>query len=237
MQETVSFSERDNMPLTNISSALLLSKKVKEIEEQYISQNAKNLTSSHKAFTLSSIYTITGFLESSINDLYANAKDNIIEYLKGIETHITKLVEFDENNFNKELDKKIIKNSGSKIIQKYQYALKLLNIPLIDESNSNLSDIILIIHIRHYFIHHSAVWLKCGEDEQTKYFVLKGRFNENPMSKKSINPFFPDKLLGYGFLQWSIDSSIKFVMDFYNKISLEYDFIKKLNNILIENHE
>ena len=57
------------------------------------------------------------------------------------------------------------------------------------------------------------------------------------MFKKSINPFFPDKLLGYGFLQWSIESSIKFVMDFYNKISLEYDFIKKLNNILIENHE
>ena len=174
MQKTVSFSGRNNMPLTNISSALLLSKKVKEIEELYISQNAKNLTSSHKAFTLSSIYTITGFLESSINDLFANAKDNIIEYLKGIETHIKKLAEFDEKSLNKELGKKTIENSGSKVIQKYQYALKLLDIPLIDERNSNLSDIVLIIHIRNYFIHHSAVWLKCGEDEQNKYFVLKG---------------------------------------------------------------
>jgi len=232
----VSFALRENLPIDNIKATLLLSQKVKEIEEQYIFQNTNDLSSAHKAYSLSSIYTLVGFLESSINDLYANAKDNV-EYLKGIEKHIEKLASFDWRIFRNKLDKQINDNSESNIIRKYQFALQLLEVPFIDPEDKTLKDIILLIKIRNYFTHHFATWIKCDSDVQSEYYILKNRFEENPIYKGKTNPFFPDKLLGYGFLQWALDLSIKFVKYFYDIIGLQYFFIKQLESILEENNK
>jgi hypothetical protein len=232
---SVTFFSRDNLPFDNINAALILSKKVKVIERNYIEQNNNAFTSEHKAFALSCIYTLVGFLESSINDLYANAKDNFIDQLSGIENHITKLATYNDKSYLKILDKNISKCSQSNILRKYQYALQLLGLPFLDPNNTLFIDVTSLIHIRNYFIHHFASWINCSTDNITKYGVLKGRFKENPYYYGKGNAFFPDKVVGYGLLQWGISNSIQFVLQFYDTIGLNYYFIKQLKEIYDSN--
>ena len=225
---------RDNMPLDNIHSALILSKKVKYIEELYNSKKTEFPTREHKAYSLGAIYTIIGFLESSINDLFYNAKDNFTDHLKGVENYIEKLSAFEKNDIYNKLKRNIQQNIKPKILRKYQYALQLMGMPFIDVKDEKLVDLITLIYIRNSFTHHYATWRECGSDAQSEYEELKGRFAENPLYNKG-NPFFPDKLLGYGFLQWSIDLSIRFVIEFYNKIGLKYTYMNRLEEKLEEN--
>ena len=232
---SVSFALRDNMPLDNINAALFISKKVKEIEELYIPKQNEFPSQEHKSYCLSVLYTVVGFLESSINDIYANAKDNFKDQMKGIEDKITILATYEKNKENNELNHEVWEYSKTNIIRKYQFALHLLEKCAINSDDEKLVNLISLIYIRNSFTHHFATWRKCGSETQSEYDRLKNHFEENPFYKDKGNPFFPDKLLGYGFLQWSINLSIRFVIDFYNKIGLQYFFLNRLEEKLDEN--
>ncbi len=232
---SVSTALRHNMPFDNIYAALFLSTKVREIKTTYVFKKSEFPTQEHKSYCLSSLYIVVGFLESSINDLYANAKDNFKDQMKGIEDKIEILASYEKNKENDELNKDVREYSKASIIRKYQYALQLLEKSLIKSDDEKLTDLISLIYIRNSFTHHSATWRKCGSEAQSEYDTLKNRFEENPYYKDKGNPFFPDKLLGFGFLQWAIDVSIRFVIDFYNKIGLQYAFQNRLKEKLVEN--
>jgi hypothetical protein len=232
---TVKITIRQNIPLDHLQAALLISRLVKEIEDKFTVNEDVDKSSDHSAYSLSSIYMIVGFLESSINDLFANAKDSLVDQLKGIESHIPNLATYNEKHISKNLEREIVKNTKSKVIKKYQYALQLMNIDFYDISEPVIQDLALLISIRNHFLHHSATWLECNPVIQNEYKTFVGRIKENPFFRDKGNPYFPFKLLGYGFIQWGIDSSIKFVMDFYNKIRLEYYFMKQLESKLNEN--
>jgi hypothetical protein len=174
-------------------------------------------------------------LEASINDLYANAKDNFKDQMKGIEDKIAILATYDKTKKYNELKKEVWEYSKTNIIRKYQFVLQLLEKPFIESNNEKLVDLISLIYIRNSFTHHFATWRNCGSESKTEYDALKNRFEENPYYKDKGNPFFPAKLLGYGFLQWSIDLSIRFVKDFYNMIGLQYFFLNRLEEKLEEN--
>lgn len=236
MTVSVSTFLRDNMPFDNIYSTLILSQKVKEIEKLYNSQKNEFPAQEHKAYSLGTIYTLIGFLETSINDLFHNAKENFTGQLVGIEKHIAKLSTFEEDDIYNKLAKEIRDNIKPSILRKYQYALQLMEMTFIDVKDEKLVDLITLIYIRNSFIHHYATWRECGSDTKSEYEELKGRFAENPFYQDKGNPFFPEKLLGYGFLQWSIELSIRFVIEFYNKIGLQYTFMNRLEEKLEENN-
>lgn len=221
--------------MDNISAALFLSKKTKEIEEEYIYKRTEFQTLEHKSYCYSTVYTVVGFLEASINDLFANALDNFKDQMIGIEDKIAILASYKKNNEYDKLKKEVREYSKTKIIRKYQFALQLLGKPFIESNNERMVDLISLIYIRNTFTHHSATWRKCGSESQSEYDILKNRFEENPYYKDKGNPFFPDKLLGYGFLNWSIDLSIRFVKEYYNMIGLQYFFLNRLDEKLEEN--
>jgi hypothetical protein len=47
--------------------------------------------------------------------------------------------------------------------------------------------------------------------------MLQGKFNLNPLTGAG-NPFYPDKCLGHGCAEWAVNSSIKFVDEFFEKL-------------------
>jgi hypothetical protein len=71
--------------------------------------------------------------------------------------------------------------------------------------------------LRNALVHYKPEWDTDLENHKKIEDRLKSRFKINPFSHDN-DAFFPKKCLGHGCAEWSVQSVIKFIQDFYNKM-------------------
>jgi len=173
--------------------------------------------SNHLANVIGSVLFSVLYLESTINEFYINVTDHI-----------------DYKSDKKAKNKKIISefwNSDKfvnySILEKYQYALILMDCDKFNETVNPFQNIKILISLRNYLVHYRPEWVELKTDQTDKIQIanlekkLKGKFDIKKLSKGD-NDFFPNKYIVFGCTDWAISNSIQFVNDFYNKLDLEY---------------
>jgi hypothetical protein len=222
---------RDCFSVRYIQSAAVLCRLGYTIEKNF--EESGEISSDsllrHEAFILNSILSSVAFLESTINELYADAAD-------------------DAYFFAEEKNEALLKNIGEKwkneknfdrapMLNKYQKILAIAGKSPFDENRPVFSHIRALIEIRNYLMHYRREWIIMekdpeaggGEESQGEKFekMLKNKFTENPLAHKN-QPFFPDKCLGHGCAEWAVSNSLAFTDEFFQALELTapYDGIK-----------
>jgi hypothetical protein len=200
-----------------IESSMIFSKNARLIElKENIDYYDK---SNHLANAIGAVLFSVLYLESTINEFYIN----VIDYN-------------DYKSDKRAKNKKIISefwNSNKfvnfSILEKYQYALILLDCDKFDENKNPFQNIKILISLRNYLVHYRPEWveLKTNPTDKTEIVnlekKLKGKFEAKKLFQND-NDIFPNRYLVFSCTDWAISNCIQFVNDFYNKLDSEYIF-------------
>ena len=220
---------RDSFSVRYIQSAALLCRLGYSIERDNKDPSPEILLR-HEAFILNSLLSSVAFLESAVNELYADAADE--ESLFQDETTESLLRAIAERWRNeKNFDR-------APVIEKYQRILSIAEKAVFDEREPGFSNVRQLVLIRNYLMHYRREWVpaKSGmrrDDDSVTVAEsfeksLKTKFAPNPFAHKK-RPFFPDQCLGHGCSEWAVVNCMVFADEFFRRLGLPapYDAIKK----------
>lgn len=214
---------RDCFSVRYLQSAAVLCRLGYGIEHTGTEGNdpAPDLLIRHEAFILNSVLSTVAFLESTINELYADAADDAYFFADEKNEALLKLIGEkwrNEKNFDR-----------APMISKYQKILAIAGKPPFDENDQAFANVRTLIEIRNHLMHYKREWVVIHDDSRTgsgeestaeKFGkVLRKKFAKNPLAPKNL-PFFPDKCLGHGCAEWAIVNSIIFTDEFFRRLEL-----------------
>jgi len=175
----------------------------------------------HEAFILNSVLSTVAFLESTINELYADAADDACPFTDGKHEALLRTIAGKWQN-GKNFDR-------APMIDKYQKILSIGGAPVFDEDDQAFANIRMLIGIRNYLMHYKREWVvirergvaATGEETTADKFekILRKKFALNPLAAKNL-PFFPDKCLGHGCAEWAIANSLILTDEFFRRLDL-----------------
>jgi hypothetical protein len=213
---------RDCFSVRYIQSAALLCRLAYTIEQEFLKGGPLQADAQlrHEAFTLNAVLSSVSFLESTINELHADATDE--EYSAIDEKHGTLLRTIGRQWRNtKNFDR-------APMFTKYQTILAIAGQPGFEEGDPAFDNVRILTEIRNHLLHYTREWVVVSrqalgrEPESTAdYFekVLYRKFATNPLALRNV-PFFPDRCLGHGCAEWAIVNSIIFTDEFFRRLSL-----------------
>lgn len=214
---------RDCFSVRYIQSAAILCRLGYGIEKTSAASGSllQDVLLQHEAFILNSVLSSVSFLESTVNEFYADAADDA--YFFADEKNETLLKTIGEKWRNeKNFDR-------APMISKYQKILAIAGKPSFDENDQAFANVRTLIDIRNHLMHYKREWVVIhddrtagrGEETTAERFekVLRKKFATNPLAAKNL-PFFPDKCLGHGCAEWAIVNSIIFTDEFFRRLEL-----------------
>jgi hypothetical protein len=222
---------RDCFSVRYIQSAALLCRLGFLIEQEYrgATEVPGDVLLRHEAFILNSVLSSVVFLESTINELYADAADEAYFFTdakhEALLRHISERW-MNEKNFDR-----------APILAKYQKILTIAGKEPFDEGDQAFANIRDLIEIRNYLLHYKREWVVIGnggkrdpgeETTGSKFEKsLRKKFATNPLARKN-QPFFPDKCLGHGCAEWAVVNSLILTDEFFRRLDLPapYDGVR-----------
>jgi hypothetical protein len=222
---------RDCFSVRYIQSAALLCRLGFRIEREFVSWGkvSEEDRLRHEVFILNSVLSSVAFLESTINELYADAADDAYFFIDEQKATLLKTIGErwrNEKNFDR-----------APLVNKYQKILAIADKPPFHESDTVFSDIRTLIEIRNYLMHYKREWIvvQAGEipDENKETHgerlekILRNKFAPNPLAQQH-RPFFTDTYFGHGCAEWAVNNSLAFTDDFFKRLDLPqpYEGIK-----------
>jgi hypothetical protein len=223
---------RDCFSVRYIQSAALLCRLGYHIERRFATQGkiSEEEQLKHEVFILNSVLSSVAFLESTVNELYADASDDAYFFPDEQNELLLKAIGEkwrNEKNFDR-----------APLVNKYQKILVIADKPVFSENDPVFSDIRTLIEMRNYLMHYKREWIvvkkgKSADDikethgERLKR-LLHNKFAPNPFAQQS-RPFFPDSCFGHGCAEWAVNNSLAFTDDFFKRLELPspYEGIKK----------
>jgi len=214
---------RDCFSVRYIQSAALLCRLGFLIEQEYREADdiPADILLRHEAFILNSVLSSVAFLESTINELHADAADEAFFFAD--EKHEALLNQISEKWKN-------IKNfDRAPMITKYQKILSIAGKPSFEEGDQAFDNVRDLIEIRNHLMHYKREWVVigdketrgAGEETSSGKFEksLRRKFATNPLALRN-RPFFPDKCLGHGCAEWAVVNSLIFTDEFFRRLEL-----------------
>jgi hypothetical protein len=214
---------RDCFSVRYIQSAAILCRLGYGIEKTSAASGplSQDLLLQHEAFCLNSVLSTVSFLESTVNELYADAADDAYFFADEKNEALLKTIGEKWRN-GKNFDR-------APMISKYQKILAIAGKLPFDENDPAFANVRTLIEIRNHLMHYKREWVVIRErgvaatDEETtadKFEkILRKKFATNPLAAKNL-PFFPDKCLGHGCAEWTILNSIIFTDEFFRRLDL-----------------
>jgi hypothetical protein len=182
---------------------------------------SQDLLLQHEAFVLNSVLSTVSFLESTVNELYADAADDAYFFADGEHEALLRLIGEKWNN-EKNFDR-------APLISKYQKILTIAEKSPFEEGDQAYENVRTLIEIRNHLLHYKREWVvirdhgTAGESEgtTTEKFgkILQKKFAANLLAHKNL-PFFPDQCLGHGCAEWAIVNSVIFTDEFFRRLGL-----------------
>jgi len=214
---------RDCFSVRYIQSAALLCRLGYLIEQEYrgIQDVPAEIQLRHEAFILNSVLSTVAFLESTINELYADATDEAYFFADEKHEALLRLISEkwkNEKNFDR-----------APMLTKYQKILDIAGKPIFEDGDQAFANVRELIEIRNYLMHYKREWVEVqkrgeirhGKETAGERFekVLRAKFAVNPLAQKNLL-FFPDRCLGHGCAEWAIVNSIILADEFFRRLDL-----------------
>lgn len=193
----------------------------------------------HQGYVVHSIIGAFSFLEGSANEAIALIEgelqpttDEVEEVVDDWEfpALLQELHEINENPFASRLP----------TLKKYQMILVLSGNTPFEMGGQPFQDMDTIRALRNYFVHYELDWITPGPSDDSEHIEheigsrLQGKFELSPLVGESPE-YFPTKCLSYGCAKWSIERSIEFTDQFYDRLlGTELGHSTIVDNILVD---
>lgn len=210
--------------ISHLWAAYYFAMQAKEIEDKGSRSNDALLN--HSALASGSVISTAAFLEAAINEFFSDAAYQTLRGLPDDKLGLLKLM----------WEQDVPRTASYKIVQKYQIALALVGQPPIDPGKLPCQAVVKVINVRNALIHYESELVPITEGERPKKLVTdkfekdlsSAGFAINPLAGES-SPYFPGKLLGYGFCKYAITNAIAFADEFFGRVGIEgaYNAAKK----------
>ncbi len=190
------------------------------------------------------IFAATGFLEAAINEIFSDSAHDFRT------SHHQNPLTFERQLMAKMWDIGIPRTAAYSILEKYQIALTLNNKSLFDKGSSVYQNADLLIKMRNNLIHtepQNVIWAsnldektgtadRINKDSPSKNLTngLTGKFPESKFMKGFGNSFFPDKYLGYGCAKWTVESTLAFADNFFERIEMKAPYENYRNELKLK---
>ncbi len=174
----------------------------------------------HEAFVLNALLSTVAFLESTVNELYADAADDAYFFADAEHEALLQTIAEkwrNEKNFDR-----------APLITRYQRILEIAEKSPFDEGDLAFDNVRELVEVRNHLMHYKREWVVIREGRhQDSGGTISARFEKtlarkfakNPFAAKNA-PFFPDACLGHGCAEWAVVNSVIFTDAFFRKLDL-----------------
>jgi len=211
---TVKTALKHNFSKQHLKAAAYFAKRAAEIEAEatLTTSLSEETRSQHRAYVTGAIFSAVAALESSINELYLEARDNNPHTLK-------------------ELDSKKVaslaaiwpQTKGHSTLHKYQKALLTIGASKFNGKQSPWRDTESLIKLRDALVHYKPEWDNELDIHKEIEIHLRNKFNEC-VFVDSNSLWFPHKCLGSGCAKWSVDTITVFMHEFCQRAQIPERF-------------
>lgn len=208
---------RSSLTTQRIQSAVLFANWAKLIEEQ----RTLGAQIDHRAYVISSITESVAFLEATASEFLCNVLDGVLL------PWMPKMTEDVIITFKNEYETL----EWEPIVEKFKSILKICGLEPISNGSQPGQDCNTLIKLRNDLTHYKPQWRMTGKNkssaDESRVTKLDGRFSTNPFVSEH-NPFFPDRVLGFGCAEWAINTAVKYADEFYIRLQVRppYEDIK-----------
>jgi hypothetical protein len=194
-------SVRANFSITHLLSAAHFSRLVAKIERDNAGQPLGSFFDEILAYSTACVMTTVGALESYANEMYAdypmyfpNTDGRLLEKLRDF-------------------------YDSKPVLEKFQFALFLRNVPTLDKGAKPYQDINVLLDLRNALVHFKPEW-DTQQDRHSKIAEgLRGRFKPSPYYQGSL---FPMGWATTGGTKWSVNSAVRFINHFEDQAGLDH---------------
>jgi hypothetical protein len=178
-----------------------------EIESQFSGTSDADLIRKHRAYVIGAVLASAAFLEASINELYLEVQDRLVENggqgrrVLAVPAHFWSQA------------------AHPPILHKYQLALVVADAEPFDESRSPFRDADGLVALRDALVHGRPEWRDAHGRRQNLERRLRAKFPHNPLASEA-DAEFPDRLLGAGCAAWAVRVAEKFSNDFCHRMAI-----------------
>lgn len=218
IEDTEYVTVRTYFSIQHLLSADIFQTEINKCEEDLELAYTEDMFIKHRALCVNTIFSVTSFLEASINELFMDSSDNRLGMVRDLtDPEVATLA--DMWNLG------IPRTANYNIIEKYQIALALLKREPLNPGIDPVQSVSVIIKLRNSLIHYEPEWVTTQNvneamvKQQKIEKYLMHRFEINKYTGKD-NPFFPDKCLSSGLVKWAITNIVEFTDKFYTSIGL-----------------
>jgi len=184
-----------------------------ELETKSGGSPSKAVLEEDKAYAIAAVVSSVAFLETSVNEFFGDASDALLSDLD--EDAIDRLAAVWRLQDTERLS----------ILDKHQLALVTAGQPPFDLGAQPFQDPHILVRLRNRLVHAKAEWISLPpslESPATDKLAeaLRGKFKENSMLVGSPYPFFPERCLGAGCANWSINTAARFFAEFAKRMGI-----------------
>lgn len=219
-------SIRHYLGAQHILSAALFCREALALEGSAPRNPPGELHTRHRAYVIGAVFAAVAFMEGTINQLFQDAHDNNLGYLKGLDPRAIQAMAAMWGHG-------VPRTARYRVLEKFEIALTLAGKPQLP-SGSAAVDAAALITLRNALIHYEPEWIKAdsiraaGDKPHKLEGRLRGRFTENPLTSKG-SPFYPDKALGHGCAEWAVNTALAYSDAAHAALGLKpiYDAMRK----------
>jgi hypothetical protein len=167
----------------------------------------------HRSSVIAAITSAVGFLEASINELFASAKHDNLEVGGRLPT--------DERKILSEAREMVDTN---RLLDRFQLCLMTLGKPILDRGSQPHQDAQLLVSLRNELVHYKPVWREGGIPNaigggKVSVGLSQKGFPLHPFTREG-NPFFPDRCLGAACAAWARDAAVALSDEFFRRLGV-----------------
>ena len=179
----------------------------RELEDQHAGSADKDIVRRHRAYVISTIFSSAAFLEASINELYLEVQDHLINGGPGRRRVLNVPAHFWSAT------------ARPPILHKYQLALVVADAEPFDERRSPFRDADGLIALRDALVHGRPNWRDQHGRRQHLERRLRAKFRHNALVPEG-DPEFPDRLLSAGCAAWAVRIAERFSNEFCHRMAI-----------------
>lgn len=219
----VTLSVRMHLSRQHFLSALHFAQLTKKIEDEHHgSEIANELRTEYLAGVTGAVILSVASIESSVNDLYADAFDAVdggFGRFKGGDPALPE-----------KLRQRWGDVEGGKILLKYESAIEAAAKEPYNRGTAPYQPTHHLIQLRNALVHFFPEWDTAQNKHKKLTRMLKSKFKPSPFAMAG-DEWFPKKCLGHGCAAWAVTTSGKFIDDFSRRLDMESWVAEHLNGL------
>lgn len=203
---------RTYFSIQHLLSVALVIKQIRNLEKKLNNHYEEINFLTHRSLCISAVFSAVSFLEAEINELFMDSYDNHNGMVRDMPNKIV-------NELSQMWELGIPRTANYSIIEKYQIALTLAKKNKMNIGISPAQDISALIKLRNALVHYEPEWVTTKDANNSSSAqkiekLLKYKFELNTFTGEN-NPYFPDKCLSLGCIDWALKSIISFSDNFF----------------------